>query len=190
MRTLNATALALLDRIQAGEQIPTTQLVEISFTAGTERYCTAGITVAWDGYSWLGLGLSIEPVDNKVGEIASITLVLPAVSDTQISLALTQAVEGTPIHIYDALVDPTTGAVADAVLAWSGALNMPGIEDGPRASINVMAEHRGALALRNKTSRYTDDEQQRLYPGDTCLQFDPATDAAPLVWPAAGYWRK
>jgi hypothetical protein len=189
MRALNAQALALLARIEAGERIPAVQLVELQF-AVPERYCTAGINVVWGGFTWLGIGLQVEPVENTVGDMPSITLALPAVSEAQISLALTQPVEGTVLRIYDALLDPDTGVVADAVLSWSGALNMPGVEDGPQASINVLAEHRGVLALRPRPSRYTDDEQQRLYPGDTCLQFDPATDAAPLAWPAAAYLRK
>jgi hypothetical protein len=190
VRALNAAALALLGRIQAGEQIPAVQLVEMQFAGGTERYCTAGCAVVWGGYTWLGLGLSVEAVADTVGDIPSLTLGLPAVSDSQIALALAQPIEGTVLHVYDALVDPATGAVADAVMAWSGTLNMPGIEDGPVASIQVMAEHRGVLALRAKPSRYTDDEQQRLHPGDTSLKFDPATDAAPLVWPAASYFRQ
>lgn len=189
MRALNPAALALLARIEAGERIPAVQLVELQFLV-PERYCTAGIDVQWSGFTWRGLGLSIEPIENTVGDMPSLTLALPAVSEAQISLALTQPVEGTVLRVYDALLDPATGAVADAVLAWSGALNMPGVEDGPQASINVMAEHRGVLALRPRPTRYTDDEQQRLYPGDTCLQFDPATDAAPLAWPAAAYFRK
>jgi len=190
MRTLNAAALALLARIEAGEQIPAVQLVQIEFSAATERYCTAGTTVQWAGQQWLGLGLGIEAVDDAVGDLKSITLSVPAVSEAQISLALTQTVEGSPVRIYDALVDPATGAVADAVLAWSGTLNIPGVEDGPVATINVLAEHRGVTALRSKVSRYTDDEQQRLYPGDTSLHFDPATDAAPLAWPAASFFKQ
>ncbi len=189
MRAVNAAAQALLARIEQGELVPAVQLVELMFPV-PERYCTAGIDVTWAGHTWRGLGLAIEPIEATLGDLPSVTLSLPAVSQAQISLALTQPVEGTVLRIWDALLDPATGLVADAVLAWSGALNMPGVEDGPTATINVMAEHRGALALRERPSRYTDDEQQRLYPGDTCLAFDPATDAAPLVWPAASYFKK
>jgi hypothetical protein len=55
--------------------------------------------------------------------------------------------------------------------------------------VNFTAEHRQELAAQSKPSRYTNDEQQRLFPGDTALDFDPATDAAPLVWPAASYFK-
>lgn len=190
MRSHNAASAALLARLEAGEHIPMVQLVEIAFTPTTERYCTAGITVQWGGFSWLGLGLGLEPVEDAVGDMPAMTLSVPAVSPAQISLALTQQVEGTTMRVYDALVDPATGAVADAVLAWAGELSMPALEDGPKAVISVLAEHRGTVATRNRVSRYTHDEQQRLFPGDTALNFDPATDAAPLVWPAASFFKQ
>lgn len=189
MRALNATALALLSRIESGEQIPAVQLVEFGFTP-TERYTTAGVQIVWGGYTWLPLGLGIEPVDDSAGDMPGLTFALPGVSEAVIAQALNSQVEGVSVRVYDALVDPQSAVVADAVLAWSGTLNVPGIEDGPRATVNMGAEHRGALALRPKASRYTHDEQSRLYPGDTALKFDPATDAAPLAWPAASYFRR
>ena len=189
MRQFNAAGEALLARMAAGERIPQVQFVELQFVP-VERYTTAGMDLQWNGHTWLALGLSVEPIEAAVGDLPSVTLALPAVSEAQISLALTQPVEGVVMRIYDALVDPATGVVADAVQAWTGTLNMPGVEDGPQASINVLGEHRGTLALRPRPSRYTDDEQQRLYPGDTCLAFDPATDAAPLAWPNASYFKR
>lgn len=189
MRTLNATAQALLDRIEAGERIPMVQLVHIA-TSVPMYLTTAGVNVEWDGQTWYGNSVSVEPIADAVSEYPSIALQLPAITEDQISIVLTTSVEGVALSIYDALIDPSTGVVADAVLAWAGTLNVPGIEDGPTAVVVVTAEHRGMSALRAKPSRYTDDEQRRLYPGDTSLDFDPATDAAPLVWPAASYFKQ
>lgn len=189
MRTLNAPALALLARIQAGERLPMVQLVEI-MTAAPLRFTTAGVHIEWDGFTWYGNSVALDPVADAAGEYPAITVQMPAVTEDQISIVLTQSVEGVALRIYDALVDPDTGVVADAVLAWSGTLNVPGIEDGPTAVIAISAEHRGVTALRSKPSRYTDDEQRRLYPGDTSLDFDPATDSGPLVWPSASYFKQ
>lgn len=189
MRTLNAGALALLARIQAGERVPVVQLVEI-MTSVPLRLTTAGGPVDWNGFTWYGNSVAVEPVADSAQEYPSISLTMPAVTSDQISIVLTQPVEGVVLRIYDALIDPDTGVVADAVLAWSGTLNVPGLEDGATAVISVTAEHRGVTALRPKPSRYTDDEQRRLYSGDTSLDFDPLTDAAPLAWPAASYFRQ
>lgn len=189
MRTLNTAAQALLARIQAGEQIPMVQLLEFGFSPA-ERYTTAGHVLTWGGHEWQPLGVVIEPVADSSTEMPGLSFGLPGVTGPSIALALVEDVEGVTARVYDALVDPDTGVVADAVLAWSGTLNSPQLEDGRTATVVLQAEHRGTVALRVKPSRYTDDEQRRLYPGDTSLAFDPATDAAPLVWPAASFFRQ
>jgi hypothetical protein len=189
MRALNGAAAALLARIQAGEQVPMVRLVEFGFPA-VERYTTAGHTLTWGGHDWEPLGLLIEPVEDSATEMPGLAFTLPAVTPDTIALALGDDVEGVSARVYDALVDPDTGVVADAALCWAGALNMPSMADGRQASIALSAEHRGTVALRTKASRYTDDEQRRLYPGDTSLAGDPATDAAPLVWPARSFFTR
>jgi len=189
MRTLNAAALALLARIQAGETIPMVQLVEI-MTATPLRLTSAGISIVWGGFTWVANGVAVVPIEDATADLPGVTLQMPAVTEDQIAIVLTTPVEGKVLRIYDALVDPDTGVVADAVLAWSGSLNVPGIEDGQTAVITISAEHRGITAIRPKPSRYTDDEQRRLYSGDSCLDTDPATDAGPLIWPAASFFRK
>lgn len=189
MRTLNAGALALLARIEAGERVPMVQLVEIS-TDETLYLTTAGSDIAYDGHTWQRAAITVEQIEDVRGELLSVSLAFPAVDEAQLALALTAAVEGASVRIYDALIDPSTGVVADAMLAWSGSLNVPSIEDGPTATVVLSAEHRGTSALRSKPSRYTDDEQRRMFSGDTSLDFDPATDAAALVWPAASYFKQ
>lgn len=190
MRAPNPQALALLARLRAGEQLPMVQLVEFLFDSGAQRATTAGRPVQWGGHTWQPLGLHLDAVQDDVGEFGNITFTLPGVTESHLALALVEPVQGTKVRVYDALIDPANGTVADAVLAWAGELDTPGVEDGAQATVVANAEHRGAVALRTKPARYTDDEQQRLYPGDTSLNFDPATDAKPLVWPAASYFRQ
>jgi hypothetical protein len=190
MRTINGTAQALLDRIAAGEQIPVVQLVEMLFISPL-RFTTAGHSIIWGGDTYTSAGMgTIDAIEDSSGDVQALQFTLPGITPEQIALALTEVVEGTTVRVYDAIVDPSTGAVADAILAWSGSLNVPSIEDGGMASVVVTAEHRGMLALRPKPSRYTDDEQQRLYTGDTSLNFDPETDAGPIAWPAASFFKK
>lgn len=188
MRQLNPAGQALLARAQGGEQLPMVQLVEFLFEAGPQRVATSGRPVEWGGHTWQPLGLYVDAVEDDAGELLNLTFSLPAVNEAQLALALVEPVAGTTVRVYDALLDPATGAVVDAARAWAGELDTPGVEDGPQARVVVNAEHRGGIALRTKPSRYTNDEQQRLHPGDTALDFDPATDAAPIVWPAASYF--
>jgi len=190
MRVLNLAAQALLARIAAGEQIPWVQLIELSLSE-TVRFTTAGRNVAWGGFDWIRSGLGqVEPIEDTSGELQGLRFTMPGVDGTQIGLALGEPVEGRGVRVWDALIDPDTGAVADAVLAWSGTLNVPEFSDGATATVSVTAEHRGLLAVRAKPRRYSNEEQQRRYPGDTCFDFDPNTDAAPLAWPKASFFKK
>ena len=190
MRTPNAGALALLARIAAGERIPWVQLVEMQLDP-VLRLTTAGRDVTWGGNTFLRGGMgSIEAIEDGVGELQGLRFTLPGIRSTDLQIALTAAVEGKTVKVWDALVNPDDGQVADAVLAWAGTLNVPDLSDGSTAVISVSAEHRGLTAVRPKPRRYTDAEQRRRYPGDTSLHFDPATDAAPLAWPRASFFRK
>lgn len=191
MRDINAEGMALHDRLLAGEQVPLVQLVVIEFTGATVYLTTAGCTVRWAGQVWLPAGLGkVEAIEDTASELRPLQFTLPGLTPEQIAVALDPGTEGRTVRVYDALIDPDTGVCADAVLAWSGTLNVPTLQDGESADLTVTAEHRGMQAVRPKPSRYTDDEQRRLFAGDTCLAFDPATDAAPLVWPAASFFRK
>lgn len=190
MRVFNTAGAALYARMLAGEQVPVVQLVEVDFD--TPVYlATGGSVINWDGHDWQPAGLGvIDAVNDSASEMPSLQFSMPGLNEQQVAVALEPGIEGAAVRVYDALLDPDTGVCADAVLAWAGTLNVPTLQDGPQAELVVTAEHRGMVALRAKPSRYTDDEQRRLYPGDTSLDFDPGTDSAPLVWPAASYFRQ
>lgn len=189
MRALNVDAIALLDRAQAGEQVAVVQLVELDL-AVPQYYATGGYPLQWDGKTWQATGIGVEPVQDDAGSDGSqIVLSLPAVTGAQLALALVEPVEGKAVRIYDALVDPDDGTVAHAELVWAGTCNVPGIEDGAVATMGIVCEHAAVRAFRPKPSRYTNDEQLRLHADDTCLDYDPATDAGQVVWPAASFWK-
>lgn len=190
MRAMSAAGLALLARLLAGEQIPIAQLVRVDLAGGTLYLTTAGHAITWAGETWHAAGLgAIEPIEDAQTEMPGLRFTLPGLNEAQMAVALEPGTEGARVRVYDALLDPDTGECGDAPLAWAGTLNVPTLQDGPQADMVVVAEHRGMLALRPKPSRYTNDEQQRLHPGDTSLDFDPRTDAAAMVWPAASYGR-
>lgn len=189
MRDLNPAALALLDRATAGEQIGLVRLVELDL-AVPQYHSTCGYPLQWDGKTWQATGLAVEPVEDEAGaEGGQIVLSLPAVTGAQLALALVEPVAGRAVRIYDALVDPDDMSVAHAELVWSGVCTVPGIEKGGQAVMGIVCEHASVRAWRSKPSRYTNDEQLRLHPGDTSMDYDPATDAGQVAWPAASFWK-
>ncbi len=187
MRTPNSAALALRARALAGEKIPKVLLVHFALTV-PQRWAVCGIDLPWDGHTWSGRDIAVGDISIEVGSRATLQFTLPAVTSGERALALSD-VEGEEVTVYLADVDPTNGEVADAAAVWSGVLDQPGWQDGPLATAIFTANSLEWLAEQPKPSRYTNDEQLRLYPGDTSMDVDPLTDKPQLVWPAASYFR-
>jgi hypothetical protein len=190
VRTLNAGGQALLDRALAGEQIPMAQLVEILYTPAPQRLTAAGVPIVFGGYTWQPDIVGASAIAHDGTGLPSLEIVLPGATEAQIALGLDDAIEGAAVRVLEGFVDPDTGAMPDALELWRGTVATREIVDGPSATVTLRCEHRGVRALRRKPTRYTNEQQQRLYAGDTSLDVDPMTDAPPLVWPAAAYFRQ
>lgn len=189
MRALNSAAQALKARAISGEKIPLVPLVYVGFPSAPQRWALGGTSVVWGGFTWSAQDLALSPIEDDEKQPSGIRITLPGVAESQISLAVDEDIEGSQCLIYLALLDPATAVAEDAVQVWAGELDMPGWQDGTEALVHLTAEHRATIAMRPRVTRYTADEQQRLFSGDTSLDFDPATDAAPVVWPAASYFK-
>lgn len=187
MKTLNTAGQALYDRLLAGEQIPLVPLVFFDLTV-PQRWAVCGVPLVWDGNTYAARDIGVERIEHDTQSMPGLRFMLPGASESELALAFDD-VEGSAVELYAALVDPDTGVVADVIDLWAGSLDVPGWEDGPTATVIFSAEHRGTTALRQRVSRYTNDEQLRLYSGDTSLDVDPGTDKAPVVWPNASYFR-
>lgn len=188
MRTFNATAQALIDAAAAGgaplEQI---MLLYIGFTV-PQRYAIAGHAKTWGGNTWQALDMAITAVDDSADSRNALRFTFPGVTTGELALALTGDVEGSDVDLYAAIC-AADGTVADAVLMWSGELDVPGWQDGAEAYVHFTAEHLADVAARPKPLYYTNDAQQRISTGDTLLDVDPLTDGAGTVWPAAGFFK-
>lgn len=193
MRTLNANGQALQARRLAGEQIPVIPLLYIAF-ATPQRWAIAGHSVSWSSQTWAARDILLSNLQSEQGDFSHIQITLPGVTDPERALAFEDC-DGLTVQIYRAWIDPdgsttgTPGGVGDALLMWAGELDQPGWQSGRESVLHFTAESLASIALRPRASRYTNDEQQRLHAGDTSLDFDPATDAGPLSWPAASYFR-
>lgn len=188
MRTLTAPELALKARIEAGERAEIVPLLYLGLPV-PQRWALGGAPVPWGGHTWAAQDLSLQEVVDALATPQGLAIDIPGVTPSQVALGVDDDVEGAEVICYLAWIDTVNGDTVGAIQVWAGELDVPGWEDGPTAVVHLTAEHRAALAMRPRVLRYTNDDQQRLYAGDTGLDFDPATDAAPLVWPAASYFK-
>jgi len=159
------------------------------------RLCSHNVSVDWDGQTWLGAGPlgQVEAVRESSGEIVGLQFQVTGVPTSEISLTLTESARGKPCQLYMGILDPDTHAVLDAPLIFPGILDQTTIQDDPTkgtSAIAVSAIHMGKLMSRIKSVRYTDVDQQKLYPGDTSLRFITSQANHQDVWPAAAFFKQ
>jgi hypothetical protein len=188
--------LAAAQSLVSGSRLALALLIELDFASGTLRLATTRSDVedldsppnTFTGVGTLG---QVEPVESTVGDIPNLSFTLSGVPTSVIAIALGEQVRGRGAKLYVGLMNPDTEVMEDVVLEWSGVMSTMSIsQQGGLATVRITAEHRGVLFNRPRPLRYTDAEQQRLFPGDRCLEYIVSQSQAQDVWPAASFFRK
>ena len=187
MRSLSPAATAAL----AARPIGLAQLVTMSLTS-TLRLNTTPWTLTWGGNDYLGAGTlgAIDVIEDSPGEVKGLQFQLSGIGADYIAICLAEPVQGKAVTIYTAIFDANS-QVADAVLEWSGRLDTMAIrEEGGSAVISVTAEHVGIDLLRPCNLLFSNQDQQRLFPGDDFSEYVIDQADQQIVWPAASWFRK
>ncbi len=188
MRTLTGAAAAVL----SGPVVPMVLLVELGFST-VIRLCTGAVAVLYGGQLFYGTGTlgAVEAVTDEVQSTTGLSFTLSGVPSESLATALQEDVRGKSCIVRLAILDPATHAVLDAPAMFTGTLDQMPITHGPETcSVGVVAIHRGETYRRPNPLRYTDGDQQRLFPGDTSLRYVQSQSAVQDVWPAASFYRQ
>lgn len=189
MKTISPAGMAAL----AAGVSPFSVLVSMAFSPSPLNLCTANVNLVADGVTYLGVaGLGrIGAVQNTPSEIKQLQFDLSGAAVSNLELLLGTPVQGTPVTLALAIVDPLTYAVTDVVPMWAGTLDTMILDEGTTAStISVTAEHVGIDLNRPAPLYYADADQQALFPGDLFFQYTSQQFDQQIVWPAAAYFRK
>lgn len=186
MRTLTAPAAATL-----GNRLALAQLVEMDLTAQL-LMTTARENIDWSSKTYIGgKQTAIAAIQDQGGAIQGLSFQISGVLNDTLAIALAEPIQGKAVRVYTCLMDADTQAILDVVLAWAGTLDQMPINQGASTStITVTAEHRGLTFARPKGVRYSDGDQQALYPGDLSLTFLVSQATHQDVWPAASYFAR
>lgn len=191
MKSLTAPQQAALE---AGHVVPLL-FVEVAFTSGTQRYCTAGATIARALFNptavsedWLGTGglVNIEAIRETTNvESTGLRMTLSGIPSAMISLALGEDVQGRPISVWLGVMDSAGALIGTPVLEWQGRIDTLTIaETDDTATITATAESRMASLMKAAPRRYTDADQQNLYPGDLIFNYVPQMKEKVLPFPS------
>jgi hypothetical protein len=145
-------------------------LADLHFDTGTLYVHDAFGALTANGQSYLGLGQlgGIDVVNEDLSTVAnSVVLTLSGVDPQYISDVMTEHIQGRVITLYVGLLDLNTLAwYANPEIVWEGRMDYPEITlDEGAATIKVTCEHR--LMREPLVARYTDQDQQLQWPGDT-----------------------
>jgi hypothetical protein len=156
-------------------------------------YLSTGPDLEYDGELWLGASHvgSIGVVDDSPGERKALTFSMRGLAASELSLAMSDAIRGRDVMVYEAICSGDTWQVSGVYEIWSGTISQVGGQvGGGTGMVQVTAEHSGTTYARAKPLRYTDGDQQRLHAGDRSLQFVVSQANHLDVWPAAAYFRQ
>ena len=159
--------------------------IKLAFDSGDVRVWTGynDITIASETYIGGGQLLSISPIQETV-EIAArgVNMSLNGINSSLVSVALTESYQGRSAKVYLGVI--SSGAVvSDPYLVFDGRMDVMTIEDaGETANISLSAESRLIDLERARVRRYTDNDQQNQFAGDTGLRFVADLQDKEIAW--------
>jgi hypothetical protein len=165
-------------------------LIELQFASGTDYLCGLDHAVTWNGNTYIGTAgvMSIQSMQETAGTAQGLQIQISAAPTANLALALNERVQGRPIILRLAVID-ASGAVQVDPNVWAGLMDTMPIDDsGSNPVISITAEHMLAVWDRSRPVRYTDAQQQALYPGDRCCEFVAALADAQIVWPGKAFF--
>jgi hypothetical protein len=153
---------------------------EFNFTSGFARYCSAPFNLTFDSN-----GDAVKETFTGVGQLGKIGAVnegaelqryqmelqLSGIDTATLSVALNTHYQGRRIKLWLGFLNAAHRLVGQPIPIFIGRMNTMRIVRGETGTVTVLCESRLADWERPNITRYTDEEQQRRYPGDMGLQY-------------------
>ena len=172
-------------------EVTTAQLAPVllaSLSFSTPVYLWSGYgNLVYNSTTYLGIGTlgTISPLEETTDLAArGLTLRLSGVPTANVALALTENYQGRECSIMFGALSPTAGTlIASPVTVFAGRMDVMQItDDGNTAEITMTAESKLMDFKRPREIRYTDEEQQQLFPGDVGLEFVNDIQEKAIYW--------
>lgn len=160
-------------------------LFEAEFASGYVRAWSGYGDLSWSGETWTGAGTLLgvsEISETSDGSANGLSVTMTGIPSELISLALGDIKQGSSGKVWMGFLN-SGSIVSDPVLLFEGRLDVPVIdEDGSSSSITISYESRLIDLDRVRETRYTDEEQKKMYPGDKGCEFVASLQDAKVVW--------
>jgi hypothetical protein len=161
-------------------------LAELSFPSGTVNFWTGQGSITWDSKSWDGTGRAVnfstfpETTD---GSSQGIQIDISGVDSADINDVTQDDFQGTDVYVWIAFLDSSGTVIGNPWVLFSGIMDTGEINDnGQTSTITINAESKLINQIKRIQNRYTDQDQQRLYPGDIGLELIGKIQDKSFVW--------
>ena len=172
----------------AQSQVACAILVSLAFPSGAVRFCSAGVSLEWDGDTYLGAGAvsGLEPIAESVTPTAlSLNVRFSGIDPTYLDAILDDNYQGQPAYVLLALFDPDDlTIIADPVLVGQYRMDEPLVTLGRTATIQLSLENRMADWDRLRLRRYNHADQVARNPGDMAFEYVEELQDKVIVWGA------
>lgn len=166
-------------------------LVDFEFDSGILYFTSIpnGKTYLGNTYTYLGALGSVGIVEESDQlDPAEYRIVIGSADPVILSTFLSENAINRKVTCYQALINDDQSFVESGTdlgpwIYFKGSMQPPSIIDGQNPIIEIPIKDELADWDRNITSLYTDAEQQRLHPGDLCLENVSSLAGATIDWP-------
>lgn len=143
-----------------------------------------GTSRTWQGIGTLG---AIDTIGESTdGSAVGIKVALNAIPAEFREDIADQAVRGVVFEVYVGALDEAYQVVTATKLIWKGRLDTYVVTDGgDTLAVEITGESRGIDQRRPAIKRFTDEWQQRKYPGDLFFQYVAQMTEISILWAAA-----
>lgn len=143
-----------------------------------------GVTRSWLGAGAVGAIDTVgEGTDGSATGIRASLFQIP--SEFRADIA-DQAVRGAAMELHVGALNTDYKTIEATKLIWKGRLDQYKITDGgDTLSVEVVGESRAIDQRRPAIKRFTDEYQQRKYPGDKFFEYVPQMTEVSILWAKA-----
>tara|TARA_R110000772_G_scaffold153215_1_gene264175 strand:- start:511 stop:1104 length:594 start_codon:yes stop_codon:yes gene_type:complete len=165
--------------------------IKMNFTSGTLLLATTYANLVIGGNTYLGSGniLSVAPITETSDTRATgLEIVLNGLDTSILSAGLTEDTQGMVVEVYFGVLTTTDNAdviVDTPYQIFSGFIDSMVLqENGETSNLKFMIENK-LITLEIPTDRrYTDQDQQNLFPGDKGCNFVTSLQDKSVAWGA------
>lgn len=165
--------------------------VKLVFDSGVIAWHSGYGPITFDGTTYTGCGSfgSISAVKEAPGIKSSyITVKIGGIKPEIISLAQSEPYINRKAYIYMTMLDENdVPLVATPMMVFKGSMDSINGTLTKEASFDISIKSRLADWERPRRIRYSDADQQKIYPGDKFFEFIPQLSQRKLIWPRAAF---